>query len=157
MHHKSASHRADEVESVGVLGGTYLYTMTGRDTSGRFSLFDVTGPEGLAAPVHVHDHEFEAFYVVAGTVTLMLGDDEHTGGPGSFGIAPVGMSHSFRFDSPDARLLLIVTPGDAGHEALFRDISEASPAGSAPDFGRIGAIAAAHGTRVVGPPPSPRS
>ncbi len=93
--------------------------------------------------------------MVAGRVSLLLDGDEVTGGPGSSGIAPIGLSHTFRFDSEDARLLLIVTPGNAGHEALFRELAKATPKGSVPDFAQIGAIAARHGTRVVGPPPEP--
>jgi hypothetical protein len=40
---------------------------------------------------------------------------------GTFGFAPRGLPHRFRFLS-DAKLLLLLTPGAAGHEGMFRDI-----------------------------------
>jgi hypothetical protein len=66
--------------------------------------------------------------------------------------------HAFRLDSADARLYLLITPGAAGHEEFFAAMG--SPAGEglppepteAPDFDALGALAARHGTVVVGPP-----
>jgi hypothetical protein len=75
---------------------------------------------------------------------------------------PAGVPHAFRFDSPEAKLLLLLTPGGAGHEGLFQEMGE--PAGqhvvppsleAPPDFARLAEIAAKHGTKIVGPPPAP--
>ena len=54
-------------EAVWLLGGLYRYRAVGDETADGYSLFEVEGPAGLASPVHVHDHEAEAFYVVSGT------------------------------------------------------------------------------------------
>jgi uncharacterized cupin superfamily protein len=120
----------------------------------------VQGPAGFAAPLHSHDHENEGFIVASGEVTLVLGDGETHLVEGGFGFAPAGVSHTFRLDSPDARLLLLITPGASGHEAMFAEMGEPAsdhvlpaPPEAPPDFASLGSIAAKHGTNVLGPPP----
>lgn len=148
----------DDGEAVALLGGLYRYRAVGDETAGAYSLFEVQGPAGLASPVHVHDHEAEAFYVVDGMVTIFIGDEQIRATRGSFALVPANVSHTFRLDSADAKLLLLVTPGDAGHEALFREMGQPvddarQPAAVVPDMAELGAIAARHGTTIVGPPP----
>jgi hypothetical protein len=95
-------------------------------------------------------------------VTLVLGDQEVRLSSGGFGFSPAQVPHSFRFDSPDARLLLLITPGAAGHEAMFAEMGEPAAAHvvppapeGPPDVKALANVAAKHGTRVVGPPPPP--
>jgi hypothetical protein len=92
-------------------------------------------------------------------VTLIIGEDSIKAVSGTFAFVPRGVPHGFRFDSPGAKLLLLLTPGAAGHEGLFREIGEAAkhhavppPVSTAPDIARLAEIAAKHGTRIVGPP-----
>jgi quercetin dioxygenase-like cupin family protein len=147
-----------------VLGGLYTWKALGAQTGSAYSLCEVQGPAGFAAPVHSHDHENEGFYVAAGTVTLFLDDAQNPLVEGAFGFAPAGVSHTFRLDSAGARLLLLITPGAAGHEGMFAAMGDPAsdhvlpPAPDAPpDFANLGAIAAKHGTNVLGPPPGPGS
>jgi quercetin dioxygenase-like cupin family protein len=158
---RSVLRGAADAETVSLLGGLYRYRAVGDDTANGYSLFEVTGPQGFASPLHVHAHEAEGFYVIDGEVTLFLGDEQRASGPGTFGLAPPNSRHTFRFDSPDVRLLLLISPGNVGHEALFREMG--SPAGAdsttapeSPDFEQLARIAARHGTTIVGPPPAPK-
>lgn len=96
-----------------------------------------------------------------GQVTLFLGDRQVLLGAGAFALAPPDLEHAFRFEAPDTRLLLLIGPGADGHEALFRDLSQPIAVGGAaptgghpPDFVPLGEVAARHGTRLAGPPPS---
>jgi quercetin dioxygenase-like cupin family protein len=153
-----AARAAAEDRAISLLGGLYRYRATGDETANAYSLFEVSGPFGFASPFHVHDHETEGFYVVEGTVLLFLDGREVRAGIGSFALVPPNVPHTFRFESDQARLLLLVSPGNAGHEALFREMGRpagdaASPPTEPPDFAQLGAIAARHGTRIVGPPP----
>jgi quercetin dioxygenase-like cupin family protein len=68
-------------------------------------------------PLHHHDFD-EAFYVLDGELTLQLGEDVTTAGPGSLAFAPRGSRHTLANtgDAP-ARYLLICTPG--GFERMF--------------------------------------
>jgi quercetin dioxygenase-like cupin family protein len=146
-----------EGSAVWLLGGLYSYKARGRETGGAYSLFEVQGP--VATPRHVHEGEDEAFYVASGEVSFLIGDELVKGGPGTFALVPRGVQHGFRLESEDARLVLLLTPGDAGHEALFEEMGEPAgshvvpPAPSAPpDAERLAEIAARHGTQIVGPP-----
>ena len=65
------------------------------------------------------------FYVLEGTLTLRLGDEEIEAGPGSFACVPPGVVHTFRngSDGP-VRLLNFNTP--AGWEHYMRDLAVAA-------------------------------
>ena len=149
----------DEGEALWVLGGLYTYRALPSET-GAYLLVEVDGPHGLAAPRHVHDGEDEGFYVRSGTVRLVIGEQTIEASAGSFLLAPRGIPHAFVFASHEASLLLLLSPGSE-HEQLFRAIGEPAlrreippPATLPPNFERLAATAAEHGTRVVGPPPS---
>ena len=141
-------------DAIWVLGGVYTWKALGSQTGGEYSLCEVRGPVGFSAPLHRHERENEGFYVASGEVTLVLADE------GGFGFAPTGAPHTFRLDSPEARLLLLITPGAAGHEGMFAEMGEPAtdnelppqPEGP-PDFASLAAIAARHGTTILGPPP----
>jgi len=148
----------DEGEALWVLGGLYTYRALPSET-GAYLLVEVEGPNGLAAPLHIHDGEDEGFYVRTGTVRMVIGEQTIEASAGSFLLAPRGVRHAFVFASDDASLLLLLSPGSE-HEQLFRAIGERAgtreiptPASQPPNFERLGATAAKHGTRVVGPPP----
>ena len=149
----------DEGEALWVLGGLYTYRALPAET-GAYLLVEVDGPRGLAAPLHFHEGEDEGFYVRSGRVRMVIGDRTIEATAGSFLLAPRGVHHAFVFASGDASLLLLLS-GGSGHEELFRAIGEPAgrrevppPASKSPDFERLAATAAKHGTRVVGPPPS---
>jgi quercetin dioxygenase-like cupin family protein len=147
-------------EAMWVLGGLYTWKALGAQTGREYSLCEVRGPAGFSAPLHLHERENEGFYIAAGEVTLFLGDGEARLSEGGFGFAPSGIPHTFRLDSAEARLLLFITPGAAGHEGMFAEMGEPATANvlptapkGAPDFANLAAIAAKHGTKIVGPPP----
>lgn len=149
-----------EGEALWVTGGLYTYKAVGSENGGAYTLVEVHGRHGLATPRHLHEREDEGFYVVEGDITLIVGDESFRMAAGAFGFAPRGVAHAFRLDSAEARLLLLITPGAAGHEDLFRGIGV--PAASRvipptsdgpPDVAHLAEVAARHGTRVVGPPP----
>ena len=150
----------DDGDAMWVLGGLYTWKAVGAQTGGEYSLCEVRGPAGFAAPLHSHERENEGFYVASGEVTLVLADGETHLAEGGFGFAPAGAPHTFRLDSPEARLLLLITPGAAGHEGMFADMGEPAtahvvplPPEGPPDFAGLAAISAKHGTTVLGPPP----
>ncbi len=94
-----------------------------------------------------------------GRVTFLIGDQTIEATPGTFAFVPMGVEHGFKLESAEAKLLLLLTPGNAGHEDLFTEMGEPAgahevppPPESPPDVEELMAIAARHGTRIVGPP-----
>lgn len=148
---------ADQGEDLWVLRGLYSYK--GRpDETGAYLACEVQAHDGFAIPVHYHEDEEERFYVARGEVTIFLGDSEQRLQAGGFALAPRGIEHAFRFESPDAVLLLLLSPGPK-HEKLFREMGHPAtehrippPSDEQPDPEALAAIAARHGTRIVGPP-----
>jgi quercetin dioxygenase-like cupin family protein len=149
--------KSDDGDNLWVMGGLYTVKARGSETGDAYSLFEVQGP--AASPRHMHDREEEAFFVVEGAVTLAIGGEMIDGTAGTFAFVPRGVEHAFTLASPDAKLLLLISPGNAGHEDLFAGIGEPAPAhiipppsSAVPDFERLAAIAASYGTTIVGPP-----
>lgn len=147
----------DEGHGIWLLGGLYTFKARGSETANAYSLFEVQGL--VAAPRHLHEREEEGFYVVDGEVTLAIGDEMIEGTAGTFAFVPRGVEHAFKIESPEAKLLLLLTPGNAGHEEAFTEMGEPAathavppPPSGPPDVERLAAIAARHGTTIVGPP-----
>ena len=76
-------------------------------------------------PLHHHDFD-EAFHVLEGELTLVVGDEVLTAGPGSTTVAPRGAHHTLAnvADAP-ARYLLVCTPG--GFERMFARLEAMRP------------------------------
>ena len=99
-------------------------------TSPAASVIEVALPPAWdGPPLHHHDFD-EAFYVLDGELTLQLGDEVRTAGPGSLTFAPRGSHHTLANmgDAP-ARYLLTCTP--SGFERMFLRL-EARAAGVPP-------------------------
>jgi len=148
----------NEGEALWLMGGLYTFKALNAET-GAYTLIELKAPQGFAIPVHYHEGEEEGFYVAQGEVTIYLGNDERTLAAGGFAMAPRGVPHAFRLETPDATLVLLVSPGPA-HEAMFREMGEPATARSIPeapamppDVPELAKIAARHGTQIVGPPP----
>lgn len=157
------AHATDDGERLWLLGGLYTYKATGAETGNAYSLFQVQGPSGLATPMHLHEHEEEGFFVVDGAVTVFADGVEHELVSGGFAFVPRGASHGFRFDSSEATLLLLISPGGAGHEGMFYEMGQPAAATGLPapssvpvDPALLANIAKRHGTIISGPPPQPR-
>jgi mannose-6-phosphate isomerase-like protein (cupin superfamily) len=127
------------------------------DTGGRLALWEQSLPYRSSPPLHVHSREDEAWYVLDGALTFRVGDRTWTAEAGSFLWAPRALPHTFRVDSPTARLLGIAVP--AGFEEFFlatgrpaRTPTIPPPSDGPPDTGALVAAAARHGAELLGPP-----
>ena len=80
-------------------------------------------PETEGAPLHVHRSHGEGFYVVAGTLTLLLQDGEREAPAGTYAYCPPGLVHGFanRGDEP-VRFISVTSPGI---DRLLMEMAEA--------------------------------
>ena len=120
--------------------------MVGRgDSRGGFALVEhLMAPRALAAPLHLHTHEDEYSYVLAGRVGALLGDTEFVADVGHLIFKPRGQWHTFwnAGDEP-ARVLEIISP--AGLDDLFRELGAF---GDAVDPETMATLAARYGAQV---------
>ena len=116
-----------------------LIKADGEHTGGSLYLAESSLAPGFAGPPpHRHRRLHDMFYVLEGTLTLLLGEETVEAGPGSFACVPPGVVHAFRNDSDGpVRLLNFNTP--AGFEHYMRDLAEAARSGPlTPDvIGRV--------------------
>jgi uncharacterized cupin superfamily protein len=132
------------------LGGSSetVIKAAGVDTAGSFFLSEnVVGPGFPGPPLHRHEALHDMFYVLEGTLTMRLGDEERAIEAGTFVCVPPGVAHTFSnpSDAP-VRVLNFNTP--AGWEHYMRELGEAGR--DAPlTSEQIGRIASRHDFHVV--------
>jgi quercetin dioxygenase-like cupin family protein len=120
----------------------------------------VTQPPGVATPLHRHDKEAEAFYVLEGRLDYQAGEELFELRAGSFIHLPRGLPHAFRIrgDTP-ARFLALTAPAgllhlydEVGIPATERRLPGAdglTPEVEIPKWVEVGPR---YGLEVVGPP-----
>ncbi len=128
----------------------------GDATQGAFTVIDFAAPEGFAPPLHVHEQEDEAFYVLEGEAEVLCGEERWRAEPGSFVFLPRGVAHSFHVSGGSLKALQLTTP--AGFEAFVAELGRRPdrpglPEPSQPDVARLVEVSARHGYRILGPSP----
>ncbi|MFC6883275.1 cupin domain-containing protein [Actinomadura yumaensis] len=145
----------DDVDPVKWMGEEGRFLLRSEDTGGLYSFFEVTTSPGGGPPLHIHEGEDEAFYVVQGEYAIVLGDETYQAPAGRLVYGPRGVPHKFRnvSDGP-SKLLVIATPG--GVEGFFEGLSDIMAKGLPPDPAEMIELATrhdVHGLEPVGPPP----
>jgi quercetin dioxygenase-like cupin family protein len=153
---QAAVNPSEETISIGGLGVRFL--LTGDDTSGSVSVFEVTVPAGqkIPAPAHKNDAYEETLYGVEGVLTWTIDGKAIEVGPGQAVCIPRGAVHRFdNFGTADARQLAIVTPPIMG-PAYFREAGEVvtAAAGGPPDVAKMVEVFRRHGMTVAAPTPA---
>jgi mannose-6-phosphate isomerase-like protein (cupin superfamily) len=92
------------------IGNVEVLALSG-DTP-RFNLSVITMAPGRHGPrPHVHDNEDDAFYVLEGEITFLLGNEEIPAPAESFVLVPPGVRHTFvNHGTAPARMLNIHAP-----------------------------------------------
>lgn len=114
--------------------GTYWRLLAGgAATDGRSCTFDELCPRGLVAPLHVHDNEEEAFFVLEGEFVFTVGDRDIEAGPGCYIYLPPKVRHGFRVESEIGRVYNMLCP--SGFEQGIIDGAIPAPRVSMPPPG----------------------
>ena len=151
---QAALNPSEETIRIGPLGIRFL--LTGDDTNGSVSVFEVTVPAGqkLAAPAHKNDAYEEVLYGIEGVLTWTIDGRATEVGPGQAVCIPRGAVHRFdNFGTKDAKQLSIITPAIMG-PAYFREAREVvnAAAGGPPDVAKMIEVFRRHGMTIAAPP-----
>jgi quercetin dioxygenase-like cupin family protein len=143
-----------------VMGELDTIKATAAQTGGIFGLKESKAAKGSGPPLHVHEHEDEACYVLDGEVTFVVGDEVVSAPAGTWVYLPRRIPHSLRIDSGEAKTLWLVVPG--GFESFFVEnfpaaVQGSSPPEGTPDLGRVAEAAARYDVTILGPPPGENS
>lgn len=143
---------AGDGRRLAALGSTYTTKADGSSTEGAYWLVEEEF-WGATTPLHRHTTADEAFYVLSGRASVWLADGESEVGPGDFLRVPRGHAHALRRLSDDpVRMLTLVTP--AGMEQFFQAVVDAGEDALHEDPERLLALAAQHGTDILGDHPA---
>ena len=103
------------------------------------------------APLHVHAED-EELHVLDGRLTVFAGGRRVVLGSGESWVAPAGVPHTYRADSPWVRLVAGSPVRSAGsYEDFLRAVAEPS-ALTAEDEANLAVLAAPAGINVLGAP-----
>lgn len=128
--------RAGEGEAIAPGPGAAGVILAGADDGlGSVSVVEFElGPGAPGPPPHRHERLTDSFYVLEGTLGVLLGEEEHQAGPGSYAFVPPGNRHTVSNPNDEpVRFLNITAPG--GLERYLRELAAADPA----DFPAIAA------------------
>ena len=82
---------AEPDNSFWYLGQLMSALAEGENTGGRLTVYEILFPADSGPPLHVHEREDEAFYVLEGGLSVRMGDEEFEASPGSFVFQPRGV------------------------------------------------------------------
>jgi quercetin dioxygenase-like cupin family protein len=123
------------------------------------SVLGMHAPNGESPPLHVHRREDELFHVLEGELRVRVDDADIRIGAGESILAPKGVAHTYRVESPDGARWLVITRG-ANFEHFVRAVSRQAPAPELPtpqpptpeQADALAGAARQHGIEFVGPP-----
>jgi quercetin dioxygenase-like cupin family protein len=133
------------------------FLLTGDDSSGSVSVFEVLVPVGqkLAAPAHKNDAYEEILYGIQGVLTWTVDGTAIEVGPGQALCIPRGAVHRFdNLGNEDVKQLAVISPAIMG-PAYFREAAEVIDAtsGRPPDPAKMMEVFRRHGMTMVAPAP----
>ena len=150
----------DAQPAIWFLGALTQVLLSGEQTGGAFSLTELLARRGNASPIHVHDRDDETFFVLDGELRVVVGEDDHTAGPGTAALLPRRLRHAYVVTSATARFLVLHAP--AGFEQFAAEVGEPAqartlppPPEGPPDLEALARTAARHGITILAPPPQP--
>ena len=103
--------------------GRAAITVAASQTDGRFSQLELVEYPGYSTPLHIHDKSVETFFVLKGTLTLLLAGKKHEIAAGGSAVIPMGTPHAQgNFTKEDVHVLITLSPG--GFEKFFEERAE---------------------------------
>jgi quercetin dioxygenase-like cupin family protein len=115
---------ANDIDILNVVGDRLRVVVEGSETGGAFEVFDVEGDEGSGPPPHAHPWT-ESFYVLEGSLTITVADEQTFAPAGTSVVVPAGTVHTFQVATSRARF--ITTTSGEKASAFFRNLAARAP------------------------------
>jgi quercetin dioxygenase-like cupin family protein len=125
--------------------GEHVTVLASGEATEGYEIFLQRGPEGAGPPPHSHPWD-ESFFVIKGRVDFGIGPESKTASAGTLVHLPAGTVHWFRFRGGDSEMVSITSR--LGASRMFTDLARELPPVD-PDVGRLAAVGARHGLKVV--------
>lgn len=109
-------------------GDVYSVKVGHEESGGLLAVLEASVPPGGGPPLHDHQHEDEAFYLLEGELEIHAGGETYQVRAGDFVFVPRGTVHGFRNTGlHTAKQLLLFTPG--GFERFFLEAGKQAVSG----------------------------
>jgi quercetin dioxygenase-like cupin family protein len=127
-------------------------------TGSAYSLFETITIPGMGTPPHLQHYEDEAFFILEGNYTFLMGEEQIKAQPGTYIFVPRETVHAYTNTGTNpGRMLILVSPGGI-HEKFFAEAGEtiadaanpSEPSGP-PDLPRLVTVAAKYGIDILPP------
>jgi quercetin dioxygenase-like cupin family protein len=126
---------------------------TGAETDGRHDLIDSVLPAGSMTPLHLHTRYEERVYVISGSLTVWVGPDKLTVGPGGYYHIPTNLPHTVQAGATDTHAILVSSPaGFAELVARAGTPAHLATSETEPDLELFMAVSTELGDVTFGPP-----
>ena len=90
---------------------------------GAYCIFDQVLVPGQISPVHAHDLEDQAVWVLSGTMVVWVEGEQAQVGPGGFALRPAGLAHAmWNATEEEVHFLEITSPAER-FESYMRQLS----------------------------------
>ena len=127
---KATIHLAQTGRNIQIGDCKTTFLVDSADTGGLYAVIEHDLPAGFPGPpAHAHRVTTHTFYVLEGTVLIVVGGETLKADAGTSVYIPAGVAHQFSNQSPQrARMMEIDTPGD--FQDYFEELGKAFPLGS---------------------------
>jgi len=143
----------DQVRVLRAFGEEIRIHLSGKETGGSLSQWEIVTPPGGGPPPHYHTREDEAFWVLEGRVAFLVDGAWQEVGPGAGAYLPRNSVHTFKnVGETPSRMMATSTP--SGFEDFFATAAEEFAKPEGPNIPKIMKIAAEHGIHFVEPSPA---
>lgn len=136
-----------------------LIRLSYEDGSDDLSVLEHWSPFGLSPPLHIHSTEDEVFHILDGELRFRVDDQERRAGAGEILLAPRGVPHTYRVESPSARWLTVTARRDFerfvrsfAHPAEHEGLPEPSGPLTPEQVRALEDACRRHNIQIVGPP-----
>ncbi len=150
---------ADDLRTLWFLNTRVTIRISAHDGTDGIAVLEHRASFGDSPPLHIHHEEDEIFHVLEGEGRYRVGETDRRAAPGETLLAPRGVPHTYRVESPGGARMLTVTRGR--FEAFVRSLGRPAehdglPAPSGPptpeQADALARTCLRFGIELVGPP-----
>lgn len=102
--------------------GARINILASSEETGSYAVIEFTVPAGFpGAPLHHHEKMVESFYIVEGSLDLLVDGEVRTTAAGEFALIPTGVVHGYRNSSAAPARFLVTAQR---HDRFFYELIE---------------------------------
>ncbi len=144
---------AGEGERLSFMGMDLIWKITSKMSGGSLCSFIQVAPPGTGVPLHVHHNDDEFFFLLEGSLRMLVGEEAFTMEVGDTVLLPKGKAHAFLAtgDMPAHVLMTLSLSAGSDYESMFAGLVGVAPT----DLERILGVCAANNVEFITPPVMP--